>query len=600
MIESGKKVGSYVIEEQVGRGGMGVVYRGRHEKLPRVVAIKSINPRGSHDLRRLRHRFEREAYVQAQLDHPGVVKIYDYIVSEQTYFIVMEYVDGRSLAQLIAEHPEGLPTERALDLFEQILEAVSYAHTFVYRDEGGETRRGIVHRDLKPPNIMVTDGDRIKVTDFGIVKLVGAEATDTSKIAYGSPRYVSPEQAAGEQLDQRSDIYSLGVILYEMLTGEPPFGGRAGAKDSWARTDILRAHRETQPRPPSELNSSVAPSVERVVLRALEKKPERRFASADDFLRAVRKARGREVAAAQSPEHVSVPPESFEKGTGVLGETTEELARDPYHTQPLTAEACGVCGAGIEGNESVCGACGHDLGSSPATAELARQEATARQGRQGLKLFGLSVALLLLLVSLVYFVRSFGVTDTKQSAAPPASDATPTPSTSATNTHETPPTSAGVALLAADVKVDSSFDGYNQKPLTDGVTDVREIGAKRYNQGNWVSSESPVDHWIELGFGRAMRVTAVYIYWGFDRERYMPSRRVELQAPDGASGWRTVSTLEPGENFDRTAFEFKPFVAERVRLFQPAQAGPRNRPFVMWVREVQAFGSRDAAATGGE
>ncbi|MDT5157297.1 MAG: eukaryotic-like serine/threonine-protein kinase [Acidobacteriota bacterium] len=598
-MESGKKVGSYIVEEQIGRGGMGVVYRGRHEKLLRVVAIKSINPRGTHDLRRLRHRFEREAYVQAQLDHPGVVKIYDYIVSEQTYFIVMEYVDGRSLAQLIAEHPEGLPVERALDLFEQILEAISYAHNFVYRDEQGAEHRGIVHRDLKPPNIMVTDGDRIKVTDFGIVKLVGASATDTSKIAYGSPRYVSPEQAAGEELDQRSDIYSLGVILYEMLTGEPPFGGRAGSKEGWARTEILRAHREQPPRPPSELNHAVTPAVERVVLRALEKKPERRFASAADFLRAVRKARGHESHAI-SPEHVSVPPESAEKGTGLLGEPTEELAHDPYHTQPLASETCGVCGAGFESGELVCRECGHDLTSSPATAELARQEITSRQGRQGLKLFGLSVALLLLLASLVYFVRSFDVSTSKQSDEPPASNAAPTPSASDTTAPETPPTGAGVAALDADVNVDSSFDGYNKGPLTDGVTDVREIKAKRYNQGNWVSAESPVEHWIELGFRRPTRVTAVYVYWGFDRDRYMPSRQVELQAPDGAGGWRTVSTLEPGENFDRTAFEFHSFVAERVRLFQPAQAGPHNRPFVMWVREVQAFGSQDAATKAGE
>src|ERR671917_686209 len=119
-MDTGKKVGSYRIEEPVGRGGMGVVYRGRHEKLPRVVAIKSINPRGTHDLRRLRHRFEREAYVQAQLDHPGVVKIYDYIVSEQTYYIVMEFVEGRSLAKLISEYTGGLGIERALDLFEQV------------------------------------------------------------------------------------------------------------------------------------------------------------------------------------------------------------------------------------------------------------------------------------------------------------------------------------------------------------------------------------------------------------------------------------------------------------------------------------------------
>src|ERR1043166_9901731 len=148
-MESGKKVGSYVVEGPVGRGGMGVVYRGRHEKLPRVVAIKSINPRGTHDLRRLRHRFEREASVQAQLDHPGIVKIYDYIVSEQTYFIVMEYVKGRSLAQVVAEYPDGLPQERALALFEQILHAAPHAHTFLYPDEARQPHRGIVPPDLK-------------------------------------------------------------------------------------------------------------------------------------------------------------------------------------------------------------------------------------------------------------------------------------------------------------------------------------------------------------------------------------------------------------------------------------------------------------------
>src|SRR5687767_781928 len=115
------KVGNYIVGKLIGRGGMGIVYRGRHLTLPREVAIKSINARGGRDLRRLRHRFEREAYIQSQLDHPAIVKIYDYIVAEQTYHIVMEYVEGRSLAQLIASEGRPLPVERALDLFEQIL-----------------------------------------------------------------------------------------------------------------------------------------------------------------------------------------------------------------------------------------------------------------------------------------------------------------------------------------------------------------------------------------------------------------------------------------------------------------------------------------------
>ncbi|MBC7930070.1 MAG: protein kinase [Rubrivivax sp.] len=589
-MEPGKKVGSYIVEEPVGRGGMGVVYRGHHEKLHRKVAIKSINPRGTHDLRRMRHRFEREAYVQAQLDHPGVVKIYDYIVSEQTYFIVMEFVEGSSLARLIADNPSGLEIERALDLFEQILEAVSYAHTFVYRDEGGATRRGIVHRDLKPPNIMVTPNDRIKVTDFGIVKLVGAAATDTSKIAYGSPRYVSPEQAGGENLDQRSDIYSLGVILYEMLTGEPPFGGHSDEKESWARSEILLAHREKPPRPPSELNAAVVAAVEKVVLRALEKKPERRFATADDFLRALRRARGKEVAAAPADKGDQTEA-GVTKTTGSLGDTTDEYLHDSYHTQPISSETCPACGAEVGGEDGICARCGHDLSSSPATSELARREVVARQSGRGLKLFAATAGLLALLATLVYVVsRSLDAPDDDGRGA------TPTPSVESAGGATPPPASsaagAAVGLLEAALKVDSSYDGYSTKPLSDGVTDVRQIAALRYNLGNWVSSESPEAHWVELEFKRPARVTAVYVYWGFDRGRYMPSRRIELQAPDAQGGWRTVSTLESGENFDRAAFEFEPLTAERIRVVQPAQAGPTNRPFVMWLREVQAFGSQ--------
>src|SRR5918998_4534027 len=282
-------IGSYRVEELIGRGGMGVVFRGRHTKLPREVAIKSISPRAGSDLRSLKHRFEREAFIQSQLDHPGIVKIYDYIVAEQTYYIVMEYVEGRSLAQLLAREAQQLAPERALYFFDQILTAVSYAHNFTYQDQDGKSHRGIIHRDLKPANLLVTSNDRVKITDFGIVKLVGAATTDTlTSGAYGSPRYVSPEQAEGRQVDQRSDIYSLGVILYEMLTGAPPFGGDA---EKLSRTEILRAHVERSPRQPSELNPAISPEVEGLIMRALAKDPAGRFQTSAEFLRASRTAR---------------------------------------------------------------------------------------------------------------------------------------------------------------------------------------------------------------------------------------------------------------------------------------------------------------------
>lgn len=587
-MEPGKKVGSYIVEEPVGRGGMGVVYRGRHATLARTVAIKSINPRGRHDLRRMRHRFEREAFIQAQLDHPGIVKVYDYIVSEQAYFIVMEFVEGSSLAELLARHPKGLEVERALDLFEQILEAVAYAHTFTYQDNKGATRHGIVHRDLKPPNIMVAPGDRVKITDFGIVKLVGAEPTDTSNIAYGSPRYVSPEQAEGSPLDQRSDIYTLGIILYEMVTGETPFAGRTGEANGLHRSEILRAHREASPRPPSELNPDVPVEIEKLTLRALEKKPERRFASADDFLRLLRRARGRGETARPAYAAAGATLALANSGTRALGETTDELQSDPYHTQPIKSFDCDTCGAEAAPTDEACKACGRVLTSSPATSEIVGRETSVRPNRRAI--FAILTALLAVgVITLVYVGGRRGASSALTGASPtPASPNAEGGAPVAGNSEAFGP----VVKLDAEMKVDSSYDGYDAAPLNDGIIDVRLIGRMRYNRGNWVSEESPVAHWVELDFGRAaVRVTNIYIYWGFDRERYMPSRRVELHMADKDGGWRTVALLEPGGNYDRAAFEFEPFLAKKVRVVQPPQQGPSNRPFVMWVREVQAFGS---------
>jgi serine/threonine protein kinase len=568
-------IGSYRIEECIGRGGMGVVYRGQHQQLPRTVAIKSIDARAPSDLRRLRSRFEKEAYIQSQLDHPGIVKIYDYIVGEQTYYIVMEFVEGRSLAELCASEECPLTVDRALDIFEQILEAVTYAQTFTYRDRDGSLHRGLVHRDLKPANILLTTDERVKVTDFGIVKLGGLDVTDTSGSRYGSPQYVSPEQARGRDVDQRSDIYSLGVILYEMLTGDPPFGGR---RDKLTRTETLRAHVERAPTPPTEINKEIPAEIEKVILRALEKAPEDRFRSALDFLRELRQARGRSTDDLKQPEVVPAPIREKVGTQELYDPTTEKNLRKSYKTQPIrNSLLCPVCDTDVSAEDKSCPRCGHNLDASPATSRLTRLDSWRRI--RGVYVVA-GLAMLALLTVGVLYTRSRRA---DKEGAPPAPQA-PTPQPTRV------PASDLSELRPANVSVDSSYNGYGAAPLTDGETDVQRISRMRYNRGNWSSAETPVEHWIELGFDAPVEVAAVYVYWGFDRNRFMPSRRAELQASEDGKEWRTISSMEPGNDYDRMAFELAPVRTSRLRILQPARQGPGNRPFVMWVREVKVFG----------
>ncbi len=576
-----KIIGNYRIGECIGRGGMGLVYRATHLQLPREVAVKSINARESSDLRRLRARFEKEAYVQSQLDHPGIVKIYDYIVSEQTYYIVMELVQGRSLAQLLAHEERPLSIEHAFHLFEQILVAIAYAQSFTYLDQNGQRHKGLIHRDLKPGNILVTPEDRVKITDFGIVKLVGTDNSDTFGTFYGSPQYVSPEQAEGLPVDECSDIYSLGIILYEMLTGATPFDTE---DEPLSRTETLRAHIEKQPRPPSGINPAITPEIEAVILRALEKKPKARFNSAGDFLRAVREARGLPV---EDPDtqgqskHVPQRP-AREKDTG---KGTRHTDRENYITQPITSVACAHCGAELEDDDDKhCRQCGTELGFSPATAKLTHVESIAA-GRN--RKWGLWTIAALGAVVLVSWVIYKALPDSRPAAVEPA------PTVSATPAPTPAPPDSLVELKPAAVNVDSSYDGYSATPLTDGELDVRRISRMKYNAGNWASAETPEPHWIEIVLAQPTRLAAVYVYWGFDRNRFVPSKLIELHAPDESGAWRTVSSLQSGNDHDRAAFAFAPLTTQKLRIFQPAQQGPTNRPFVMWVREIKVFGIKN-------
>jgi eukaryotic-like serine/threonine-protein kinase len=282
----GRTIGNYEVISQFGEGGMGELYLGRHTRLAREVVIKTIrtedfNPR---QIEHLRERLEREALTQSQLDHQNIVRVYDFIAIGETTCIVMEFVPGRDLRKMILNETGPIPPKRALHLFKQILEAINYAHNFDYLDKTGERHSGIIHRDLKPANILVTPEDLVKVTDFGIVKVRGVKGGTQMGFNPGTPEYMSPEQARGRDLDHRSDIYSLGIVLYEMLTGRVPFDVEGSGTSDY---EIRRGHIELAVPPLSKFKPGIPTALETIVFKALEKNPDDRFQTASQFLEAI-------------------------------------------------------------------------------------------------------------------------------------------------------------------------------------------------------------------------------------------------------------------------------------------------------------------------
>ena len=270
-------LGDYELLEEVARGGMGVVYKARQSSLNRIVALKLILARQMADAKEI-ERFHVEAEAAAQLDHPGIVPIYEVGEHDDQHYLSMAYVDGGSLAEKLLEGP--LPPREAAHYVKRIAEAIAYAH-----------ERGVIHRDLKPGNVLLDVNGDPKVTDFGLAKRVGgdSELTATGQVL-GTPAYMSPEQAAGRthEVDTGSDVYALGAILYALLVGRPPHQAANSV-------DTLLQVIEQDPVSPRRLNASIPKDIDSVCLKCLEKKPSSRYASAAelaetwiDFLRTSR------------------------------------------------------------------------------------------------------------------------------------------------------------------------------------------------------------------------------------------------------------------------------------------------------------------------
>ena len=252
----------YVIKRKLGSGGMADVYLAEDQELGRRVALKLLNDRHASD-EQFVERFRREAQSAAGLNHPSIVSIFDRGYAESTYYIAMEFLDGRTLKELLIRNGP-TPVPIAIDYARQILGALSFAH-----------RNGIVHRDIKPHNIIVGSDGRLKVTDFGIARSGASQMTEAGSIV-GTAQYLSPEQARGAPVDPRSDLYSLGIVLYEMLTGHVPFTGDTPV-------EIAMKHLSQVPEPPSKLRPDVPHDLDAIVMRALAKDPDQRYESAEEM-----------------------------------------------------------------------------------------------------------------------------------------------------------------------------------------------------------------------------------------------------------------------------------------------------------------------------
>src|ERR1700688_1532479 len=315
--------GRYELSHLVARGGMAEVYRARDQLLDRPVALKVLFPELSVD-RSFVERFRREAQAAANLSHPNIVPVFDWGEDNGTYFIVMEFVDGRALSSILRTagplHPD-----RAAEIAADVAGALAYAH-----------RHGVVHRDVKPGNVLITEEGTIKVTDFGIARAVNTEESLTQTGAVmATATSSSPEQAEGMGVDSRSDIYSLGVVLFEMVTGRPPFLGDTPVA-------VASKHVREHPPTPREVNPGVPPDLEAIILKCLAKSPDHRYATGDDLrvdLLRFREGRAVEAGVHQTGEHPAVGTTQSIRAMGgtqalpAIGSDDHEVERQPSRTR---------------------------------------------------------------------------------------------------------------------------------------------------------------------------------------------------------------------------------------------------------------------------
>jgi serine/threonine-protein kinase len=308
------KLGKYEIAGILGKGAMGTVYDAHDPVIDRRVAIKTLELPDAIDTEAQQElaRFKREAKAAGRLTHPNIIGVFDYGETAKLAYIVMEFVDGRSLKSLLDKNERFPPTE-TIRIIEELLAGLQFSHD-----------RGVVHRDIKPGNVMLTRDGQVKIADFGIARVESSSMTQAGTIM-GTPAYMSPEQFMGQTVDARTDIYSVGVLLYQMLTGERPFEG--------SMTAIMHKVLNVAPPHPSELSVTAPESLDPVVARAIAKRPSQRYASANEFAQSLRAAfQGQILATENIDTEATIVAAPVNVGTPPAAQLVQEAVASPLRS----------------------------------------------------------------------------------------------------------------------------------------------------------------------------------------------------------------------------------------------------------------------------